>query len=39
MKPSEIRDLSLDQTSAFYAALGALGLRFLDIEESAFSLV
>lgn len=33
------RDLSLDQTSAFYAALGALGLRFLDIEESAFSLV
>lgn len=32
------RDLSLDKTSPFYAALGSLGLRFLEVEERAFRL-
>lgn len=32
------RDLSVDDTSAFYAALGVLGLRFVEIEERAFRL-
>ncbi|HRY06173.1 MAG TPA: molecular chaperone TorD family protein [Hyphomicrobiaceae bacterium] len=32
------RDLSVDGTSAFYAALGALGLRFIEVEEHAFQL-
>lgn len=32
------RDLSLDETSAFYAAIGALGSRFVEVEERAFQL-
>jgi TorA maturation chaperone TorD len=32
------RDLSVDETSSFYAALGALGLRFIEVEERAFRL-
>lgn len=32
------RDLSLDETSAFYAAVGALGSRFVEVEERAFQL-
>lgn len=32
------RDLSVDGTSAFYAALGALGSRFIEVEERAFRL-
>lgn len=33
-----LRDLSVDKTSAFYAALGALGERFVEIEERAFAM-
>lgn len=32
------RDLSVDGTSTFYAALGVLGLRFIEVEEHAFRL-
>lgn len=36
--PHFFRDLSVDETSAFYAALGALGARFIEMEEHAFRL-
>ncbi len=33
-----LRDLSVDKTSAFYAALGYLGERFMEVEERALQL-
>jgi TorA maturation chaperone TorD len=33
-----LRDLSVDETSPFYGALGTLGLRFIEVEERAFAM-